>query len=578
MSDSLCQHVDWSSRLAGARLVLAGHGSRDVDGIRESESFASFFQQSLPESIVSYGFLEFQRPDLWSAVSSALCDAGASSTQPIIIIPSLLAAATHAKNDMPSLIREARSKFPGVDVRFAAVMDLHPKLLQLCQLRIFQAEAKSARLISRGDSCLVVVGRGTTDPDANGDIAKLARMLQEGMGFGASVTCYSGTAKPSVLDGLKLASKLGFRRIVVLPYFLFDGVLVKRIYAACEQLKRRMPDIDVLNADYLGSSGELKLATGADAVADTSAYGVLADVFAERAYESLHGEPRMNCGLCKYRAPIPGYENEVASPQMGHQDLARYLLARDQMPVLLDAAATVAPVQAGAQLSQPSNRLKPYEPHPIEAQSFEIIKTRFDWSSVDADLRDTLMRLVHTTGDFECIDTMFFSPGAVMTGVRALLRCRRVVTDVTMVQTGLKRAVLEQLQVATWCGVHDSETEVLSRTAGITRSAAGIRRSWQKFGNDVVLAIGDAPTAVVETVRLVNEHHWRPQLVIGIPVGFVGTLESKELLRNCIQIPRITNGGTRGGSPWAATIVNALMIQAVNHLSRSGDTVVASNA
>ena len=155
-------------------------------------------------------------------------------------------------------------------------------------------------------------------------------------------------------------------------------------------------------------------------------------------------------------------------------------------------------------------------------------------------------------------------------GIRALLRCKRVVTDVTMVQTGLKRALLEQLGIDTWCGVHDRETHLMSEALGITRSAAGIRRGFEKWGNDVIVAIGDAPTAIAEAVRLIRDHGWRPQLVIGLPVGFVGTRETKELLRRCLQVPRITNGGTRGGSPWAASVVNGMMIDAVNMLSSDG--------
>jgi precorrin-8X/cobalt-precorrin-8 methylmutase len=181
--------------------------------------------------------------------------------------------------------------------------------------------------------------------------------------------------------------------------------------------------------------------------------------------------------------------------------------------------------------------------------------------------RRVAQRLVHTSGDFNIVDELFFSAGAVEIGVRALLRCRRVVTDVTMVSSGLKRALLQQLDIDVWCGVHDRETHVLSKNAGITRSAAGIRRAWEKWGNDIVLAIGDAPTAIAETTRLVRELGWRPQLVIGLPVGFVGTRESKDELRRCLQVPRITNSGTRGGSPWAASVVNAMMIGAVDHLA-----------
>ena len=149
---------------------------------------------------------------------------------------------------------------------------------------------------------------------------------------------------------------------------------------------------------------------------------------------------------------------------------------------------------------------------------------------------------------------------------------KTVVTDVTMVQSGLKRELVSELGVKVWCGVHDPESFLLQREEGITRSAAGIRRAWQKFGNDCILAIGDAPTAIAEAVRLIREQRWRPALVIGLPVGFVGTQESKAALRACLQVPRITNAGTRGGSPWASSVVNALMIEVKNRLAAAEDT------
>jgi precorrin-8X/cobalt-precorrin-8 methylmutase len=117
------------------------------------------------------------------------------------------------------------------------------------------------------------------------------------------------------------------------------------------------------------------------------------------------------------------------------------------------------------------------------------------------------------------------------------------------------------LGIATCCFVHDEETWLLAHATGLSRSAAGIRRAWMHFGNDVIVVIGDAPTAVEEAIRLITLHQWRPHLVIGFPVGFVGTQESKERLRHCLRVPRITNRGSRGGSPWAAAAMNALMIR-----------------
>ncbi|MET0266561.1 MAG: precorrin-8X methylmutase [Duganella sp.] len=516
-------------------IVIAGHGSRDADAVREFEALVELVRARAPDDIVTHGYLEFSTPTISEAVQASV----AAGVQQLAIVPGVLLAARHAKNDMPAEMQAAARDYPHIDFHFGAPMNLDPKLLQLAQERIVEAEARSSSTVRRLDTCLVVVGRGTTDPDANGEVAKLARMLEEGLGFGASTVCYSGTASPLVADGLRSAARLGFTRIVVLPFFLFDGVLVKRIYSAADDLAEREPGIEVLKAGYLG------------------VHPIMADVMIERAREAVAGRAAMNCSLCKYRVQIVGFEQQVGEPQQAHHMAVRGLSAKNA-GVIPDAPvpATAAPQQYGS-----------YVPHPIEAESFRIIAEGRDWSVFPQDQLTILQRLVHTSGDFDAVNDMYFSAGAVDSGIRALLRCKRVLTDVTMVQTGLKRALLEELGIDTWCGVHDRETHLMSEQYGITRSAAGIRRGWEKFGNDVVVSIGDAPTAIAEAARLIRDHGWRPQLVIGLPVGFVGTRESKDELRRCLQVPRITNSGTRGGSPWAASVVNGLMIDALNQLA-----------
>ena len=543
-------------------IVIAGHGSRDPDAVREFETLVGMVRAAAPAHAVSHGYLEFASPTIEEAVDTVL----ATGARTIAVVPGVLLAAGHAKNDMPSELLALARAHPTIDFHFGAPLNLHPRLLQLAQERIVAAEAQSTATVRRDQTCLVLVGRGTSDPDANGEVAKLARMLEEGMGFGGVYLCYAGTAKPLVADGLQAAARMGFARLVVMPFFLFDGVLVKRIYAAAEMLRAREPAIEVLQAGYLG------------------AHAHVAAVMVERAAEAVAGRAEMNCSLCKYRVQIVGFEEQVGTPQRAHHLQVRDLLKKEQAgaaPATVPPAATVAAQFAAGPDLQPLGlpdaaaappSWLPYVPHPIEAESFAIIAAGRDWSAFPAAHLTVLQRLVHTSGDFAAVDDVYFSQGAVEAGMRALLRCRRVVTDVTMVQTGLKRALLEQLGIETWCGVHDRETHLMAQAHGITRSAAGIRRAWEKFGNDIVLAIGDAPTAIVEAVRLIREHGWRPQLVVGLPVGFVGTRESKEALRRCLQVPRITNSGTRGGSPWAASVVNGLLIDAVNELAGNART------
>ncbi len=508
-------------------IVVAAHGSRDPAGIREFESLVELIKARAPQRRVVHGYLEFASPTIDEAIRATL-QSGATR---VVMLPALLFAATHAKNDMPSELAVLKRDFPAIEFHFGAAMDLHPLLLHLTQHRIIEAEARSARPERRADTCLVVVGRGTSDPDANSEVSKLTRMLEEGLGFGASFVCYAGTAKPLVLDGLQAAARLGYRRMIVFPYFLFDGVLVKRIYAAADALQMRHPEIEVLKAGYLGVHADV------------------AEVFLERAQEAVAGRAHMNCSLCKYRIQIVGFEEQVGAPQQAHHLRVRGLLAGEAAPVVRKPQA------------------KPYMPHPIEAESLRLIEAGRDWSAYAAAEKRVLQRLVHTSGDFGIVEDMYFSPGVVAMGIRALLRCRRVVTDVTMVASGLRRSLLDELGIQSWCGVHERESQLLAEADGLTRSAAGIRRAWQRWGNDLVVAIGDAPTAVMEATRLIREHGWRPQLVIGLAVGFVGTREAKEDLRRCLQVPRITNAGTRGGSPWAAAVVNALMIAAVDHLA-----------
>ncbi len=506
-------------------IVIAGHGSRDPAGVEEFEQLLQLTQRRAQHRRIRHGFLEFARPTINEAVRATI----AAGARRIAIVPGVLLAATHAKNDMPSEVFALRKEFPGIELHFGAALSLHPLILRLIRQRIIEAELGSHRTIRRSESCLLVVGRGTTDPDANSDVSKLARFIEEGLGFGVSFVCYSGTARPSVAEGLQLAVKLGFKRVVVAPFFLFTGILVKRIYSAVLQIAEQRQDVEFLSCSHLGVSEHL------------------ADALLDKAEQCIAGSADMNCSLCKYRVQIIGYEHEVGAVQKGHH--------------LQGAAQHKAPdIQAWNSDRAPEERSS-YESHPIEKESFRRIEQEYDWSAYKDKEKSVLQRLVHTTGDFSILEEIFISPGALTAGVKALVRRTPIITDVTMVQSGLRRSLLETLKIPSFCFVHEEETRLMALDGKLTRSAAGIRRAWERFGNNLILAIGDAPTAVMEAVRLVEHHHWRPHLIIGLPVGFVGTRECKESLRRCLRVPRITNKGTRGGSPWTAAIMNELLIR-----------------
>jgi len=146
----------------------------------------------------------------------------------------MLFAATHAKNDIPSVLTTFQEKHPGLTVNYGRELGLHPQMIAAFEARILQALGDSGTDTGGTDTgalydtMLVVVGRGTSDTMANAEAARLTRIVSENLGFGWSETVYSGVTYPSVGRGLEMALKLGFKKIVVAPYFLFTGKLIDR--------------------------------------------------------------------------------------------------------------------------------------------------------------------------------------------------------------------------------------------------------------------------------------------------------------------------------------------------------------
>ena len=277
-------------------VLLCGHGSRDGEAIHEFEMAAAALHARLGECDFATGYLEFARP----TIGEGLAQLAARGARRIRAIPGMLFAASHVKNDLPWEMNSFFAGHPEVEVRLARDLAIDAKLLAAAAERISSVTPED-----RADSVLVVVGRGTNDPDANSNISKIARMLWEGMGFGWAEAAYSGVAHPCVDAALDRAARLGFRRIVVFPYFLFTGVLVKRIYRETDRAQKRHPAIDFVKAPYLRD------------------HPAVIEAFLDRVAEFESGEPRMNCQVCKYRTRIVGYEGAVGAVQEGHHHHVR---------------------------------------------------------------------------------------------------------------------------------------------------------------------------------------------------------------------------------------------------------------
>jgi sirohydrochlorin cobaltochelatase len=277
-------------------VMVCGHGSRDVEAIEEFGAVAAGIARRLPEYPVASGFLEFARP----VIRDGLDELRLKGVDHILAVPGMLFAAGHVKNDVPSVLNAYAAQYPALKIEYGRDLDIDIRLLRAAGERIEQAENVSSRRVPRDEALLMVVGRGTSDPDANSNITKVARMLWEGMGFGWAEVCYSGVTFPLVGPGLEHAVKLGYRRIIVFPYFLFTGVLVKRIYHVTDQMAERHPEIEFLKASYLND------------------HPLVLDAFADRVREITAGQANMNCQLCKYREQVLGFEAEVGLPQMSH--------------------------------------------------------------------------------------------------------------------------------------------------------------------------------------------------------------------------------------------------------------------
>ena len=276
-------------------ILFVGHGSRDVDAVNEFHQLADHFRQRFPDRMVETCFLEFATPIIADGVQK-LVEQGAKH---ILAIPGMLMAGVHIKNDIPSELNAMQEQF-GVTIDFGAQLDISANMLQAAKQRIIEAEAEFGSGYERKDTLLMVVGRGASDSDANSNISKITRFLEEGMGFGWASTSYSGVTTPLVPEGLQQMHKLGFKQVIVFPYFLFTGRLIKRIHEWVDDYATAYPEVKVVKAPYL------------------NAHEKVIDAFVENLEILQNGSPNMNCQLCHYRVQIVGAEHKVGTPQESH--------------------------------------------------------------------------------------------------------------------------------------------------------------------------------------------------------------------------------------------------------------------
>jgi len=272
-------------------LLLAAHGTTDQAGV---DAFAALAERvgklaAADGTRVAGGFIELSAPALRDAVSSLVNGHPAA----MVAVPLMLSAAGHAKGDIPAALARESSRHPGLTWTYARPLGPHPDLISLLDKRV-------AAVGGSTPPAVLLVGRGSTDPDANADVVKTARLLWEGRDYPLAETAFVSLARPDVPEGLDRCRLLGARRIVVARYFLFPGVLPDRVAEQAARYAAAHPELDVAVAGVLGDCDEL------------------ADVVVERYREALAGDIRMNCDTCLYRIPLPHHEHRHGAAQAPH--------------------------------------------------------------------------------------------------------------------------------------------------------------------------------------------------------------------------------------------------------------------
>jgi sirohydrochlorin cobaltochelatase len=272
-------------------LLIVGHGSRDPRGAEEFHELVSLVRDHAPMPVEG-GFIELSRPPISECVNN-LRERGARE---VSAVPLMLLAAGHAKDDVPATLVREKLTHPDLDFHYGRALGIRPELLELMDERISAVVPEE----EREGTAVLIVGRGSSDPDANSDLAKMARLFFEGRPYPLVETAFVSLAPPSVTEALERCRRLGAGRVAVFSYFLFTGVLEERIREQSWNFAEDNPEMEVRYAGYFGPDARV------------------AALVMERYRESFEGDIRMNCDVCVHRVALPGFEEKVGAPATPH--------------------------------------------------------------------------------------------------------------------------------------------------------------------------------------------------------------------------------------------------------------------
>jgi sirohydrochlorin cobaltochelatase len=263
--------------------LIVGHGSRDARANDEFLAFVEHVRRRCPEAEVAHACIELAAPSLVDGL-----DALATRCREVVVAPVALLNAGHVKNDLPLALAAARRRHPAVRFVAAPPLGVHAALVDVATARLDAALAGAPE-----DTAVVVVGRGASDADANGDFCKIARLIGEGRGFRTVQPCFIGIVRPDVEETLEQVARGRPQHLVVLPYFLFAGRLLDRLQGFVEAFGKRYPWIRVVQALHLGPAPEV------------------ASLMVERLRAARAGAAPLPCDACQYRTAIAGVSQHV---------------------------------------------------------------------------------------------------------------------------------------------------------------------------------------------------------------------------------------------------------------------------
>ena len=275
-------------------IVLIGHGSRRGQANTGFEEYVAAYRAAHPEFSVSHGYVELAEPFMGDAIRAA-----AREHECVVAMPLLLFRSGHAKNDLPLLLNEIRRDFPEREFLAADTLGVHPDLCDLvfrraCETDLIaydtqaQSEAKGLE-----NTAVIFVGRGSSDPDANGDFYKQMRIFSEGRGFGWVLPCFIGITEPTLDQALNLVARARPERLIIAPYLLQPGVLIERIRDQLEKFRAEYPWVRAAVAEPLGM--------------DAAVLGVVH----ERIRQAITGQTALPCDTCKFRVALPSQAEHV---------------------------------------------------------------------------------------------------------------------------------------------------------------------------------------------------------------------------------------------------------------------------